>query len=299
VNLSAIVGKTKLQPAFVAGLAFMSIAGCSDPDAQPEQTSAVKFFEVNGIVQAEPDWAGHAVVIEHENIPGFMPSMTMAFAFQDAGELEGVRVGDAIAFTLAVSETDSWIKSLRKINPAGLSLPKAKPAASPSTTQRLKEGEPLPQFELVDQRGRTIRRENFEGKPLLLTFIFTRCPLPNYCPLISQNFREIQQAVAADTVLGGSVNLLSISFDEQDTPSLLEAYSRRFSEDPDTWRFATGSPEEIGKLTRGFAVHVQPEGGTISHGLATALIDGSGAIRQIWRGNGWKPAEVVSALRNL
>lgn len=274
----------------------LCLGACSKKPQTVE--TAERTYDVRGIVREAPNLAERSVMIEHEDIPGFMPSMTMPFDFRDAKEFAGVGVGDAIAFKLFVTDKDSWINGIGRVDAASVKLPATVERAPViGNVERVKEGDRLPEFELVDQGGRAIRRETFAGKSLLVTFIFTRCPIPNYCPLMANNFREIHQAIRTDAALAGKVNLLSISFDEYDTPQVLADYGARFSDDLDVWRFATGKAEEVQKLTKAFAVQVQPEAGTISHGLATAMIGPDGVVRQIWRGNGWKTDEVLAALR--
>ncbi len=281
---------------FLTALGMM-VGACSKKP-QPVET-AERTYEVRGIVRAAPDLAERNVMIEHEDIAGFMPSMTMPFEFREPKEVAALNAGDAVVFQLFVTDKESWISGLRKIDPASVKLP-VPAARTPAIgkVERVKEGDRLPDFVLVDQGGRAINRKTFAGKSLLVTFIFTRCPIPNFCPLMAQNFRTLDQAIREDATLSGNVNLLSISFDEYDTPAVLAQYGAQFTDDLDTWRFATGTPEEVQKLTRAFAVQVQPEADTINHGLATALIDPKGVIRQIWRGNGWKTDEVLAALRN-
>ena len=132
----------------------------------------------------------------------------------------------------------------------------------------------------------------------MLTFIFTRCPVPKFCPLISHNFSELQEAIKADAGAAGKTRLLSITLDPKfDTPEILKSYAQQQKADPQIWTFATGEPAEIDKLTQSFAVFVQPEAGTISHGLATALIGPDGHVVKIWRGNAWKSSEVIDELR--
>ena len=115
-----------------------------------------------------------------------------------------------------------------------------------------------------------------------------------------QNFSAIQKAVADDPETAKDVQYLSISFDtEFDTPAVLAEYAARHTNDTDRWRFASGSADQIQKLTRAFSLQVEAEGGTINHSLATALVGPDGTIRQIWRGNGWKPEEAVAALKAL
>jgi protein SCO1/2 len=274
----------------------LCLGACSKTPQSAE--TAERSYEVRGVVREAPDLLKHSVMIEHEDVPGFMPSMTMPFGFRDAKEVEAFGVGDAVAFKLFVTNKDSWISGIRRVDAASVTLPAAAPSAVVvGKVERVKEGDRLPDFELVDQAGRMIRPETFAGKALLVTFIFTRCPIPNFCPLMANNFREIHRAIRTDAALAGKVNLLSISFDKYDTPQVLAEYGARFSDDLDAWRFATGKPEEVQKLTKAFAVQVQPEAGTISHGLATVLIGPDGIVRKIWRGNGWKVDEVLAALR--
>lgn len=256
-------------------------------------------FTVQGILRGI-DFAGQSVTVEHEEIRDYMPAMTMPFDVNTMAEIEPLKAGDAIEFKMVVTGNSSWIEGLKKIDPREIQLPGKKQAdgGPTATVARLKEGDPLPEFQLVDSKGRQVARETFAGKPMLITFIFTRCPIPNFCPLMMNNFREIQQALADAPDRAANVQLLSISFDSEfDTPEVLAQYAARHTKDTDQWRFAAGTPTETRRLTQAFSVSVQPESGTISHGLATALIGADGVIRKIWRGNAWKPAEVVEALR--
>lgn len=254
-----------------------------------------KHYEVRGIVRAfSPD--RQTIEIEHEDVPGFMPSMTMPFTAKNPQESAALRPGDAISFRLAVTEKDAWIDHITKIDAAEVKLP-AKPERSPSVDRspRLGEGDAMPPFELTDQNGQPVTLDTFHGRPFVLTFIFTRCPVPNFCPLMSRNFSELQRAIKEGE---SNARLLSISFDpEFDTPEVLKTYAEHEGADPAIWSFATGDKTEIEHLAHGFSVLVQPEAGTISHSLATALIDSEGRIDKIWRGNGWKTAEVLSAIQ--
>lgn len=271
------------------------VAGCGK-EAEPVRDS-VLHYEARGLVRGTtPDHK--TLEIEHENIPGFMSSMTMPFVARDESEIAQIQAGDAISFRLNVTQQDSWIDRVAKIDPARLHLPAPKPTLSPSaegaTRNRLHEGDEMPVFQLRDPDGKSVTLESFSGHPLVLTFIFTRCPIPNFCPRMSQNFAELQKAIQAASGSVAETRLLSISFDpEFDTPEVLKQYAQDAGGDPAIWTFATGEPTEIQSLTKAFSVLVQPESGTISHSLATALIDRKGGIEKIWRGNAWTPAEVL------
>lgn len=287
---------------YVLVLLALLAAGC--PSRRGESVAsvpAIRTFDVRGLVRGT-DAAAGTVTVQHEEIAGFMPAMTMPFYVKDARQLETVRAGEGISFDFVVTDDDSWITDIKKIDASEIDLPAENAAPEPSAAPaaRVKEGDRLPDFHLTDQAGEPIAREDYTGKELLLTFIFTRCPVPNFCPLMSQNFAELAKAIAADPALSARARLLSISFDpEHDTPEVLASYALRYSFDPAIWKFATGTPDETARLTRAFSVLVEPEAGTINHGLATALVDGTGTIRKIWRGNFWKPEEALSELRAL
>jgi len=269
----------------------------SPPSSQPNSGSLSRTYYVRGIVRGQIG-EDNSVTIEHEDIPGFMPSMTMPFALKDRKEWTGMSVGDAVEFKLTLTDSDSWIEKVNRIDPSKVHLPKSMIAkGATESAERLHEGDSLPSFNLVDQNGRPLTREQLAGKSAVITFIFTRCPIPNFCPLMTKNFGQLQSEITADPTLKGHVQLLSISFDpEHDTPQTLTQYGQAFTRDLDTWRFATGSIEEVNRLTSAFSVYVKAEGGTISHGLCTALVSPEGIVEKIWRGNGWENAEILEAL---
>jgi len=229
-----------------------------------------------------------------------MPSMTMPFSVKDEEEIAEVKIGDGISFRMTVTDKDLFLDQVKKIPASEVRVAEPTPAASVASTAsaRLREGDVVPSFALIDQNGAPVTLDPFRGQPFLLTFIFTRCPIPTFCPRISQKFSELQQAIKSEAGAAGKTRLLSITLDPQfDTPEILLGYAQQVRADLQIWTFATGAPAEIDKLTQSFAVFVQPEGGTISHGLATALVGPDGKVVKIWRGNAWEPSEVIAELR--
>ena len=214
--------------------------------------------------------------------------------------MEDVKVGEGMSCRLNVTDRDSWIERTKQVDAATVHLPTPLPSASSVRSERVHEGDPMPEFQLIDEEGKPISLESFRGHPLVLTFIFTRCPLPNFCPRMSQNFAELQKAIKASSSEPlSAIRLLSISFDPAyDTPEVLRNYAQGEKAEPDIWKVATGTPTEISRLTKAFSVLVQPEGGSISHSLATALIDKDGKIEKLWRGNGWTPTELIQQIGN-
>lgn len=275
---------------------MLFVNACQRDDAVSDNRRA---FDVQGVIRGfAPDRS--TVDIEHEAIPGYMPAMTMPFVLRDKEEARDLRVGDAVEFRFVVTENDSWIENVRAIAASEIALPSPTPQLEPTVASaRVREGDALPDFALLDQSGARLAPADFRGKPLVLTFIFTRCPVPNFCPLMSQNFAELQRRIAAGE-LPRDTRLLSITIDpEFDTPAILQRYAESHGADPAIWKFATGEKAEIEKLTRAFAVHVAPEGGTLAHGLATAVIDAEGKIIAILRGNRWTIEEVAQALPSV
>jgi protein SCO1 len=268
-------------------------------DRSKTAESSARSYQVRGIVRGfAPDRS--TVSIEHENIPGFMPSMTMPFSVKDQKDVAGLKIGDGISFRMTVTEKDLFLDQVRKIPASDVKVAEPTSTANVSSTAsaRLREGDMVPPFTLTNQDGTHVTYDAFRGRPFVLTFIFTRCPVPTFCPRISNNFSELQDAIKSDAGAAAKGRLLSITLDPKfDTPEILKSYAQEQKADLEIWTFATGELAEIDKLTQSFAVFVQPEGGTISHGLATALIALDGRVVKIWRGNAWKPSEVMDELR--
>ena len=283
--------------ALIAGLALF-VAACG---RKPTVTDQVRHYETRGIVRGfSPD--RQLVDIQHEDIPGFMPSMTMPFSVHDPEELNGRMVGDTISFRISVTGKDLFVDQIRPLASTDLSLPN--PSSEQNLfsrdTKRLKEGDAIPSFSIVDQDDQPVSLETFRGRPFVLTFIFTRCPVPKFCPLMTNNFAELQQAIQTGTGAVAATRLLSVTLDPvYDTPQILKEYGASQKANPAVWKFATGKPEEIDALIAAFSVYRQTEGGTISHGLATILADSDGTIKKIWRGNAWTPAEVIAEIQSI
>ena len=280
----------------MAGCVALALLGCGRSTNSDE---GADHYDTRGVVRGfSPDQS--TIEIQHENIPGFMPSMTMPFLARNPKEVAGLKIGDAIAFRMAVTPKDFWIENVKKIRREAVNIaePKQTSSVSAERNTRLKEGDGMPPFSLTNQNGERISLDTFRGQPFVLTFVFTRCPVPNFCPRMSNNFEELQTAITTGNGTLAKTRLLSVTLDPgYDTPKVLRDYAAFHHADSKIWAFATGDEKEIDSLTGAFAVYRQNEGGTISHGLATALINRDGVIERIWRGNAWTPAEVTAAIQ--
>lgn len=284
-----------MRKILLTACAALALIGCGRSTNSDERADR---YDTRGIVRGfSPDHS--AIEIQHEDIPGLMPSMTMPFRARDPKQIADLKTGDAISFRLAFTNKDFWIENVKKIRREDVHVeePKGMPPVSTERNGRLKEGDKIPVFNLTNQNGERISLDTFRGQPFVLTFVFTRCAVPNFCPRMSNNFEELQEAIKAGTGTLAATRLLSVTLDPgYDTPKVLTDYATFHHADPKIWTFATGDVKEIDSLTSAFSVYRQTEGGTISHGLATALIKSDGTVERIWRGNAWRPAEVTEAI---
>ena len=290
----------KRSSLFIAGLFVLLVLGGIIFYLQ-QQLYGPRRFEVKGRVAGFSDDA-RTVFVEHEPIPGYMPAMTMPLSVRDTALVSDLRGGDAIRFQLRVDGDQAWMAAVEKLparavaqHPAGGNepLPAARTAEASEIVQ---VGEAAPEAALTAQSGAAVRLSDYHGKALVLTFIYTSCPLPDFCPLMSRRFAQLQPRL--EDAFGDRAQLLSVSFDPAtDTPAVLKDYAARYTDDLSNWTFATGTPAQIEDLTARFGVFTRQEGGQITHNLTTALVGPEGRVRQIWRGNDWSPGDVVQAAR--
>ena len=252
-------------------------------------------FELKGkIVAVEP--LKHQVTVSHEDIKGYMPGMTMPFTVRDQIDLNELGPNDTLTATLVVDGTHTWLEDLIVTRVSSDS------SAIPSTVMMAKEGDEVPNFTLRNQNNREIHIRDYRGKTLLLTFIYTRCPLPEYCTLMSTNFAQIDRALGQDPELYEKTHLLSISIDPAyDTPEVLKSYGAAHTEryEKETfahWEFAAGTAEQVKKIAEYFGLTYFPREDQIIHALRTVIVSPDGKVAKIYSGNDWKVEEVVKEM---
>lgn len=268
------------------------VASCS------RHNDSEKVFSVRGIIRGP--FEDGTISIEHEAIPNYMPAMTMPF-YVDAADVNGLTPGDKVEFEFRVGDTSRATK-FRKVGSVALSTEREGSSSAEfaqPAIRRLREGDPVPAFSLIDQDNRPFTADALRGRHTIVTFVFTRCPVPEFCPLIGKKYQAMQALLRAATDAPTSeTQLVSITIDpEHDRPEILRSYGQSLGADFARWRFLTGDREEIAKLTRLFAVRTERNNGNLDHTLATALIGPRGEIMEIWRGNAWSPEEIVPKLR--
>ena len=238
------------------------------------------------------DKRASSVMIDGDEIPGFMSAMQMPYTLKDAATLGKLTPGDQITADVVVRGDESWLENVTVTG----HLAPPKPAAA---LHMPAPDEPVPDFKLINQNGRAISLGQYRGRTLLVTFIYTRCPFPDFCPRVSAAFAEINRELHANPVLYRQTHLLSISFDPaHDTPKILRAYgfSCTGSRDPslfDHWEFAAPPAKELSAISSFFGLTIAEDGQVITHSLSTAVIGPDGRIIKWYPGSDWRPADLI------
>jgi protein SCO1/2 len=291
---------------FGCALVLIALAGCNAkppaPVVSPTPSGELKTFSIRGKV-VSVDAAHGNIDLDHEAVPGFMDAMTMTYKLKDATVASELHSGDRITAKLLVRQTPDGFEDpmLDEIVVTAQAKPDNKPPVSYHVPS---PGDAVPDFKLINQSGRTIHLGQFKGRVLLLTFIYTRCLLADYCPRMSKNFAEIDKALAADPALYAKTHLLSISFDPKyDTPAVLKSYGDVYAGESARekfahWDFAAPREDELATLNQFFCVGVTPgDSGTLSHSMSTVLIGKDGKVTAWYPTNDWMPADVLAAIK--
>lgn len=258
-------------------------------------TGNEKRYELKGkVVSVDRDKS--QVTISHEEIKDYMPGMTMPFNVPSRTDLQILAPDDDVVATLVVDGSHSWLEDMviSRVSESSSTMPQVAQA---------KEGDEVPNYTLRNQDDREISIHDYRGKALLLTFIYTRCPVPDYCTLMSNNFAEVDRELGQDPELYAKTHLLSISIDpEYDTPKVLRSYGaahtgRYQNETFAHWEFAAGTKEQVKDIAGYFGLHYYPDKDQIIHNLRTVIVGPDGKVAKILSENKWKPDEAVDALR--
>ena len=230
------------------------------------------------------------VTVSHEPVPGFMDAMVMPFELRDPSELTDLEAGDRIAFRIASRQGQTHIDRLRLLSaapPGG--------AVADGSTAAVRVGEPVPDFSLTSHHGGPLTLSSLRGKVAAIAFIYTRCPLPDYCPRMMSNFLAVKQRFAAR--LNREVVLLTVTFDPQyDTAETLRQYARRYSAEDEGWHFLTGTTTDVARVCELFGVEFWPEEGLITHTLRTAVVDRDGRLAATLEGRDYSGRQLGDLL---
>jgi len=281
-------------------MTLVFIAGACTWGDQPPKNE--KRYPIKGVVVAV-NQQERTATIKHEDIPGYMQGMTMDFKIKSTADLQTMKPGDQITGTLVVDDISTWIEVT--------AIAEGGPALTPTTVVpgEPKPGDAIPDFTLVNQDGKPIHLSQYRGKALALTFVYTRCQQPDQCTLMSSNFAAVDLELQKQPDVYAKTHLLTVSFDpEYDTPKVMRSYGashtgRYSAEKFDHWEFTTGSADEVKRIAEYFGLRYFKDSSTgeeqVMHSLRTAIVDPDGKLVKLYRGNEWKPAEVIADLKSL
>lgn len=255
-------------------------------------------FQVTGVVmELKPE--GNTAVIKHEAIPGYMPAMTMPFTVKETNELALVKPGDRVCFRLSVTADDGWIDQVKVLEAGAVDVvkPKVESLRFARVVEPLSEGDLLPDYRLTNELRQAVTFRQFKGQALGLSFFYTRCPYPAFCPRTSGNFAAAAQRLAGLAGAPTNWHLFLISFDPaHDTPATLRDYARKLHYDPAKWSFLTGAMIELDAITEQFGLLIERDGESFSHNVRTAVVDARGRIQRIIIGNQWQVEDFVAEM---
>jgi protein SCO1 len=275
-----------LASRFAVLLAFGALAGCG--------SSSPRHYSLRGRVLATTE---DQITVNHEEIRGFMPAMTMPYTVKDPALLKPVQTGDVITADLIVDrDKNYWLEHVVVADRSGRdSLPSI-------TTDELEPGAVIPDVKLINQDGKTIHLGDFNGKAVLLTFIYTRCPFANFCPLLSNEFASLRREMQKTPGDYERTHFVSVSLDPKwDTPPVMRQYGLEYLHgDPagfGYWDFVATSPADLKSLANAFNLTYFEKDNQITHSLRTVLLATDGTVAKVWSGNQWRKQEILDSLR--
>jgi len=292
--------------ALVVAAGFAAITGCRSTAPATAGPAITKSFPIRGKVVSVDAKAGE-IVLDHQAVPGFMEAMVMPYKLADPSIIGELHPGDTINADVLVDQISA--------DPAGgfknarldhiVVVAQARPDYKPAVQFHVPTaGDQVPDFALLNENGKTIHLDQFKGKVVLMTFIYTRCPLADFCPRMSRNFAEIDKALEGDPALYAKTHLISVSFDPAyDTPAVLKSYGGAYTGEYTKekflhWDFAAPPVKELPEMTEFFDVGVTPGAGkTLTHSLSTVLIGKDGKVVAWYPTNDWQTGDVLAAVR--
>jgi len=257
-----------------------------------------KKYPLQGEVVAK-NTATNEITVKHGDIPGFMPAMAMPYRVKDPAVVQELQPGDKIAaeVVLGKDQSDYWLEDVRITDESARG--QAKPPAAP---HMLMPGERVPDVALINQDGRTIHLSDFAGKALLVTFIYTRCPMPNFCPRLSSQFARIHDELKRNPEDYSKTHLLTISFDPKyDTPAVLRKYGLAYLDGDQSgfshWDFASTNPGDLARVAQAFGLQYEEEDNQISHNMSIVLIAPDGTVAKFWSTD-WTWTELMESTQH-
>jgi len=266
-------------------------AGCKKSEQPAPQQNVKRYHLVGKIISIDKGQA--SIMVDGKEIAGFMSAMAMPYPVRDTKLLDPLAPGDEITADIVVDDSGAYLENIVVTKKGDGKGPTG--SANPPNP-----GDKVPDFALINQDGKTIRLSSYQGDVLMVTFIYTRCPFPDFCPLVSRNFSKIYASLKKDAPLGTKTRLLSVSFDpDHDTPEALRKYAATFNgttggKPYDRWQFAVVPKKDLVQVANFFGLYYHTEGGVLTHSLSTTVIKPDGTVYKWYSDNEWKPEDLIA-----
>lgn len=281
------MGLTKSQFVLASVMLLIVSAGCNRTRKYPLQGEVVG----KNVATSE-------ITVKHGDIPGFMPAMAMPYRVKNPAVVQELQPGDKIAAEVVIGKdpSDYWLEDVRITDESA-----RVPANPPAAPRMLMPGDRAPDLALINQDGRKIHLSNFAGKALLVTFIYTRCPMPNFCPRLSSQFARIHDELKKNSGDYANTHLLTVSFDPKyDTPAVLRKYGLAYLDGDESgfshWDFASTKPGDLARVAQAFGLQYEEEDNQITHNMSIVLIAPDGTVARFWSTD-WTWTELMESMQ--
>ena len=304
----------RILPAFFFLFALAFATGCGSSETRRAESTdsapqeSITNYAGRGVIRSLGA-DGKSVVIKHEAISNYMDAMTMPFPVRTPSVLKGLAPGDSVTFRLRVTATDGWVDQIERAPSNSVpAMPPALSTNSDSTTPEIRQvpvvaiispGEVVPNYAFTNQLGATFDLASLRGQVVVLDFIFTRCPFPDFCPRLSRNLSALQKRLKESPPLTTNCHLVSLSFDPRfDTPERLTNYGKAYGADAALWSLSVASMDTVERLAGHFELYFarDVEPAQQNHNLRTVVIDRQGRLVKVFKGNQWTAEELAEAV---
>ena len=270
------------------------LTACSPPE--PEESAGRQTFPVRGVVQQRMGDDPAMMIIDHEEIPGFMPRMIMPFRALDPKEFENLEPGMVVTFDYHVEDHESWVTGVKITGEKGaITYEEDKPAGD----ELISTGDAFPDYAFRDETGKEVRLADYHGTPVAITFVFSRCPVPEYCPRMMSHFSAVLEKLKTTPDAPADFRLLTISFDHEfDTPEVMRAWGAAFGHREGLPWSLLSTPDKtvIDDISIRTGLRFGTVNGTIQHNLRTLVLNPDGTLRRLFTDENWTVDEMVAEL---
>tara|TARA_Y100001970_G_scaffold266946_1_gene356272 strand:- start:30 stop:875 length:846 start_codon:yes stop_codon:yes gene_type:complete len=255
-----------------------------------------KEYDVSGVVQ-KINFEQNMIIIDHDSIPTFMMPMVMPFNFQNKKDIIGINIGDSVKFRLVLTKINSYATNFIKLGSVSLEDSDDYFWEDEEFSQK-NIGDFISDVNLVDINDGDIYLSSLNKKFRFISFIFTRCPIPNMCPAV-----VIKNGVLANNFRSNKdIELIMVSFDYiYDSPKILKEFYGESINKYENLRVWSSQNKVSDLYTLSSEIGCQfwgIEENNIGHNLRSALIGPNMELLKVWEGDDWLAKNVTREIKD-